>query len=88
MSLADMRVLHDLASTSPDRLGAPEMLDAYSRARLPDICARIAGITALNRASMLSAPALRDARAAALNLLYGAPPVRRTLMQLGLGASG
>ncbi|HBM59070.1 MAG TPA: UbiH/UbiF family hydroxylase [Citreicella sp.] len=87
MSLADMRVLHDLASTSPDRLGAPEMLDAYSRARLPDIRARIAGITALNRASMLSAPALRDARAAALNLLYGAPPVRRTLMQLGLGAS-
>ena len=88
MSLADMRVLHDLASASPDRLGAPEMLDAYSRARLPDIRARIAGITALNRASMLSAPALRDARAAALNLLYGAPPVRRTLMQLGLGASG
>ena len=87
MSLADMRVLHDLASTSPDRLGAPEMLDAYSRARLPDIRARLAGITALNRASMLSAPALRDARAAALNLLYGAPPVRRTLMQLGLGAS-
>ena len=87
MSLADMRVLHDLASTSPDRLGTPEMLDAYSRARLPDIRARIAGITALNRASMLSAPALRDARAAALNLLYGAPPVRRTLMQLGLGAS-
>ncbi|HBT01898.1 MAG TPA: UbiH/UbiF family hydroxylase, partial [Citreicella sp.] len=49
MSLADMRVLHDLASTSPDRLGAPEMLDAYSRARLPAIRARLAGITALNR---------------------------------------
>ena len=50
--------------------------------------ARVAGITLLNRTSMLSAPLLRDARAKALDALYGVTPVRKTLMQLGLGAKG
>ena len=88
MSLADMKVLHDLAVARPDALGEASMLDAYARKRMPDIRARVAGITALNRASMLSTPLLRDARATALDALYGVKSVRKTLMQMGLGAKG
>ncbi|WP_425098927.1 UbiH/UbiF family hydroxylase [Tropicibacter sp. S64] len=86
MSLKDMAALLELAGAAPDRLGDAAMLDAYARKRLPDIRARVAGITLLNRTSMISAPALRDARAKALDALYTLKPVRKTLMQLGLGA--
>ncbi|MCA0997612.1 UbiH/UbiF family hydroxylase [Alloyangia pacifica] len=88
MSLADMKVLHDLAVARPGALGEAPMLDAYARKRMPDIRARVAGITALNRTSMLSNPLLRDARATALDALYGVKSVRKTLMQMGLGAKG
>ncbi len=88
MSLADMHVLLDLAETHRADLGSAKMLDAYQRRRMPDIRARVAGITLLNRTSMLSAPALRDLRAKGLDALYSARPIRRSLMQLGLGASG
>ncbi|NDV98887.1 UbiH/UbiF family hydroxylase [Salipiger sp. PrR002] len=88
MSLADMKVLHDLAVARPGALGEAAMLDAYARKRMPDIRARVAGITALNRTSMLSNPLLRDARATALDALYGVTSVRKTLMQMGLGAKG
>ena len=88
MSLADLRVLLEIAEAAPDRLGEAEGLQRYERRRMPDIRARVAGITALNRASMVSSPLLRDLRARGLDALYSVRPVRRTLMQLGLGASG
>ncbi|WP_136441175.1 UbiH/UbiF family hydroxylase [Pacificoceanicola onchidii] len=86
MSLKDMAALLDLAVAAPERLGDAKMLDAYSRKRMPDIRARVAGITLLNKTSMLSNPMMRDARAKALDALYTLKPVRKTLMQLGLGA--
>ncbi|MFW2542517.1 UbiH/UbiF family hydroxylase [Primorskyibacter sp. 2E107] len=86
MSLRDMTVLLELANAAPERLGDAAMLDAFERRRMPDIRARVAGITLLNKTSMISAPALRDARAKALDALYTLKPVRKTLMQLGLGA--
>ena len=64
------------------------MLETYHRKRHWEVAARVAGIDLLNRASMLSAQPLRDARAQALNALYSLAPVRRTLMQMGLGARG
>ncbi|WP_417742676.1 UbiH/UbiF family hydroxylase [Salipiger sp.] len=85
MSLNDLRALHALALKAPERLGDRQMLERYHRQRILDIRARVAGITLLNRTSMLSAPPLRDARAKALDAFYGIAPVRRTLMQLGLG---
>lgn len=88
MSLTDLRVLRDLARAAGDDIGDQKMLDAYHRKRIGDIRARVAGITLLNRTSMLSARPLRDMRAKGLDALYTLKPVRKTLMQLGLGARG
>ena len=88
MSLGDMRVLLELAQANPDRLGDAQMLQTYHRRRHLEITARVKGIDVLNRASMLHAQPLRDARAMGLNAIYSLGPVRKTLMQLGLGARG
>lgn len=85
MSLADTAKLLELAQAQPDALGSRDMLDAYHTARHRDVALRVQGIDMLNRASQMSAPALRDARAMGLNALYSLAPVRRTLMQMGLG---
>ena len=85
MSLADLRVLLDLAQTHRDDLGGPAMLAAYARARHWDVAVRVAGIDMLNRASMLAPQPLRDLRAGVLNALYSMAPLRRTLMKAGLG---
>lgn len=85
MSLGDMRALLDLAKARPEGLGDNDMLDAYHRARHKDITLRVHGIDLLNRASMVSAQPLRDARAIGLNALYSLAPVRKALMQMGLG---
>ena len=85
MSLADLTVLLDLARAAPDDIGSVRMLDAYHSKRHWEVQARVTGIDALNRASMMGAQPLRDLRATALNALYSAAPVRRVLMKAGLG---
>ncbi len=85
MSLADLAKLLDLANADPAGLGSAAMLQAYSRGRWPEVRARVAGIDALNRASMLCAPPLRDLRKSVLDALYSAAPVRKALMRAGLG---
>ena len=84
-SLKDVQCLLHLAQARPDGLGDSAMLDAYHSARIIDIRARAAGIEMLNRTSMLSVPFLRDARAGALKGLHGIAPLRKSVMQLGLG---
>jgi 2-octaprenyl-6-methoxyphenol hydroxylase len=86
MSLGDMRVLLELAEAAPERLGDKAMLDTFHRRRHTEVRARVAGIDLLNRASMIAAQPLRDMRAAGLNAIYSMPAVRRTMMQMGLGA--
>ncbi len=86
MSLGDMRVLLDLAKADPENLGNAAMLETYHRKRHAEIKLRVQGIDLLNRASMADAQPLRDARAVGLNALYAMGPVRKTLMQMGLGA--
>lgn len=83
MSLGDLSALIDLST--PDTIGSRAMLDAYQRRRWPDIKLRLAGVDALNRASMIESRPLRDLRAGALNALYSLAPIRRNLMQLGIG---
>lgn len=85
MSLRDLRCLLDLAVARSDALGDRQMLDGYHDARIRDVKLRVKGIDLLNRASMAQARPLRDARAMGLNALYSLAPVRRTLMQMGLG---
>jgi 2-octaprenyl-6-methoxyphenol hydroxylase len=85
MSLADLAALRDLALAAPTDLGSQRMLDTYHKRRHLDIQTRIAGIDALNRASMLGAPIMQDLRAQALRTLHGFAPVRKTLMKAGLG---
>lgn len=85
MSLTDTATLLSLAQDRPEGLGDRAMLDAYHSARYRDISLRVQGIDLLNRASQVSAPILRDARAAGLNALYAMGPLRKTLMQMGLG---
>jgi 2-octaprenyl-6-methoxyphenol hydroxylase len=86
MSLRDLATLLDLAVADPANLGSQKMLDAYARAREPDIRLRVTGIDLLNRASMAEAPLLRDLRATGVKVLHDLAPVRRGLMRLGLGA--
>jgi len=86
MSLADIACLLDLAVQSPDHLGNPAMLDAYNAARHRDVRMRVTGIDALNRASIAGSSLAQDLRVAGIKALYGAVPVRRKLMELGLGA--
>ncbi|WP_010142254.1 UbiH/UbiF family hydroxylase [Oceanicola sp. S124] len=88
MSLGDLRCLRDLARAAPDRLGDARMMAEYDRARHREVQIRAAGIDALNRASQISAQPLRDLRAVGLDALYAAAPVRKVLMQMGLGAKG
>lgn len=85
MSLADLAVLLDLAAADPAGIGSEKMLATYQRRRHLEVQARVTGIDALNRASMMGGQALRDLRAGALNALYSVAPVRKTLMKAGLG---
>jgi 2-octaprenyl-6-methoxyphenol hydroxylase len=87
MSLRDMAALLELAKARPDGLGDADMLMAYEKARMSDIKLRVRGIDLLNRVSQASSPAMRDMRAMGLNALYNMGPVRKTLMQMGLGVS-
>ncbi|MEZ5750774.1 MAG: UbiH/UbiF family hydroxylase [Paracoccaceae bacterium] len=83
MSLADLTALMDLSRT--DTIGTAPMLQAYERRRSTDARLRLAGIDLLNRASMIETQPLRDLRAGALHALYSLAPVRKGLMQLGIG---
>lgn len=85
MSLTDLGTLLDLSEAHRDDPGNATMLDAYHAARIRDVRIRVAGIDMLNRASQLASQPLRDARALGLRALYDAGPVRRAVMQLGLG---
>lgn len=85
-SLGDLRVLLDLAKEAPESLGDPQMLAIYQKKRRSEVALRVKGIDVLNRASMAQSPLLRNARAAGLQALYGLAPVRKMLMQMGLGA--
>ena len=85
MSLRDLDSLLTLTQDHQDDIGGRRMLDAYERARRPDIAMRVGGIAMLNRMSQAEYPGMRDLRALGLEALYDLAPVRRTLMQLGLG---
>ena len=86
MSLADIRALLDLSTTH--EMGSAAMLEAYHRARYKDVATRVAGITTLNRTSQAGQPMVQALRARGMQMLHDVTPVRRAMMELGLGARG
>lgn len=85
MSLRDVSTLLELARGASGNLGDAKMLSAYHTARHRDISLRVQGIDLLNRASQVGTQPFKDARAMGLQAIYALAPVRRTLMQMGLG---
>lgn len=88
MSLGDLRVLLELACDNREDPGQQNLLDRFHKARHAEVQTRVTGIDLLNRASMAEKQVLRDVRASGLNALYSLAPVRKTLMQMGLGVRG
>ena len=85
MSLADLDALLTLAAANPTGIGSRAMLADYNRQRHSEIALRVAGIDALNRASMSGNPALQGLRRAGVQAFHDLVPVRKGLMRLGLG---
>ena len=86
LSLGDIEALLDLAVATPADIGSPAMLLAYQRARRLHVRTRVAGVAALNRASISHSPIIGHLRAQGLNLIHRVSPIRKTLMRMGLGA--
>lgn len=87
MSLNDLRALMEMVVGAEDP-GAPEGLRRYSRARKPDVQARVLGIDLLNRTSQAGKPLAQALRRTGISALYGLKPARLAAMRLGLGARG
>ena len=83
MSLSDLQTLLDL--TKSHSLGSAEMLDEYDSRRRKQVQLRVAGIHLLNRTSQSDIDWLRDMRSWGIGLLHDATPIRKTVMQMGLG---
>jgi 2-octaprenyl-6-methoxyphenol hydroxylase len=64
--------------------GGPELLQAYERARLPDVMTRTLGVDLLSRSLLTSLPPLQAARGIALHGLNLLTPLRRAVMRIGL----
>jgi 2-octaprenyl-6-methoxyphenol hydroxylase len=86
MSLADLSCLLDLALAHPNDLGGQSMLDAYHKARHGDVKLRVKGIDILNRASIAGHPIIQDLRAMGVQAIHDVAPIRKHIMQMGLGA--
>lgn len=83
MSLADLQSLLEL-SLKHD-LGGEEMLRAYDAERRRNVQLRVAGIDLLNRTSQSRTDWFRELRSWGIGAIHDAAPVRKTLMQMGLG---
>ncbi|ARO14128.1 2-octaprenyl-6-methoxyphenyl hydroxylase [Ketogulonicigenium robustum] len=86
MSLADLAVLLDLAVAAPAGLGGARMLQTYARRRAPEVALRMAGVAALNHASIAGLHGIGALRAQGLRAIHGPRVIRHGLMRLGLGA--
>ncbi|NNK77088.1 MAG: UbiH/UbiF family hydroxylase [Litoreibacter sp.] len=86
MSLADISLLLDLSEQHG--LGSSAALDQFDRQRRIQVRARVAGIDLLNRTSMSDQAAVKYLRSLGIGLLHDTTPIRKGLMQLGMGTTG
>jgi 2-octaprenyl-6-methoxyphenol hydroxylase len=84
-SLHDVAALALVASEAPDRLGEPAMLKAYEKARATDIHVRARVIDLFNRVCRSGEPPLQALRLTGLRIVHDVTPLRRAVMQAGLG---
>lgn len=86
-SLHDVASLLALACDAPGDPGAAPVLAAYARSRERDIAARAAVIDLFNRVCRSGAAPMQAIRRTGLKAIYDLAPVRRRVMQAGLGGA-
>ena len=84
-SLNDSAALLEIATAAPGEIGTPKMLSTYEKNRALDINARAAVIDLFNRICRSDVTAIQSLRTAGLKAVYDIAPVRRAVMQAGLG---
>jgi 2-octaprenyl-6-methoxyphenol hydroxylase len=67
--------------------GSPEVIAAYEKARSTDVFARSLSIDLLNRSLLAALLPVEVARSLALHAVSGLQPLRRLLMEVGMGSS-
>jgi 2-octaprenyl-6-methoxyphenol hydroxylase len=91
LGLRDAAALADCVAAARAKgqdIGGEAVLAAYDRARAADISARSLSIDLLNRSLLTDILPLDLLRGAALHALARVPPLRRLLMQQGMGLGG
>jgi 2-octaprenyl-6-methoxyphenol hydroxylase len=84
-SLHDVAALVRLAADAPQALGTPAMLAAYEKARATDIHVRARVIDLFNRVCRSGGAPLQALRLGGLRVVHDVAPLRRAVMQAGLG---
>jgi 2-octaprenyl-6-methoxyphenol hydroxylase len=84
-SLHDVAALVRLAGDAPQSLGTPAMLAAYAKARATDIHVRARVIDLFNRVCRSGGAPLQALRLGGLRVVHDVAPLRRAVMQAGLG---
>ncbi|MEM6973398.1 MAG: FAD-dependent oxidoreductase [Pseudomonadota bacterium] len=88
LSIADGEALASLVAeraAAGGDIGAPDLLSAYSRARMPDIALRVGGTELLNRIAHTANAPLIGLRSLGVGAIARVPALRRALMRTGLG---
>ncbi len=85
-SLNDIAALVQLAEKAPDTLGSAAMLAAYEKARARDTRTRARVIDLFNRVCKSDDVQVQALRLAGLKAVHDIAPLRRTVMQAGLGS--
>ncbi len=84
-SLNDIAALVEAARDHADDLGGPAMLADYARSRQADIARRTSVIDLFNRVTRSDAAPLQGLRLAGLKAVHDVAPLRRRIMQAGMG---
>jgi 2-octaprenyl-6-methoxyphenol hydroxylase len=90
LGLRDAAALADCASAAranSEDVGSQVVIGAYERARSIDVFARSASIDVLNRSLIAAFLPIEFARSVALHAVSGSQPLRRLLMEAGMGSS-
>ncbi|MEM7498172.1 MAG: FAD-dependent oxidoreductase [Pseudomonadota bacterium] len=89
MGVGDAEVLAGLvaeAKAAGQDIGSDALLARYSRVRVPEVAARVLGVSALNGVVRSPLAPVQFLRRLGLGATTGIPPLRRAVMRAGMGA--